>query len=293
MLHPKDFIHPEDEAALRNLEAIPGFAQVLKLLMKWYHEKLVHGINMASKIRLSPTQLPEIYNLLPPICKRLSIAEPEFYLEMNPAPNAYAFGDTNTAVTVTSGLIQYLTTEEVESVIAHECGHIACRHMLYHSLAQIIIDKLDSMGLLGDLAMPVALAFYYWQRKSELSADRAGAIGVGSIERVVNTQIRLAGGPKEITGTTNIEEFVKQADYYDTLKQGTWDKLLQIQAVMYCSHPFAAVRVREILRWGNTDHYQRLVKGIEAYESTPKCQKCQNIVDPEWRFCKFCGTKLK
>ncbi len=293
MLHPKDFIHPEDEAALRTLEAIPGFAQVLKLLMKWYQEKLVHGINMASKIRLSPTQLPEIYNLLPPICKRLSIAEPEFYLEMSPAPNAYAFGDTNTAVTLTSGLLQYLTTKEVESVIAHECGHIACRHMLYHSLAHIIISKLNDMGLIGDLATPIAIAFYYWQRKSELSADRAGAIGVGSVDRIVNTQIRLAGGPKEITGDTNIDEFVKQADYYDTLKHGTWDKLLQMQAVLTNSHPFAAVRVREILRWGRSDHYQRLIKGIEMYESAPKCPKCQNIIDPEWGFCKYCGTKLK
>lgn len=103
MLRPKDYIHPEDEAALRNMEAIPGFAAAMKALMKYYHEQQYHGISMASKIRLSPTQLPEIYRKLPPLCATLSIPEPEFYLEMNPAPNAYAFGDTRTMITLTSG----------------------------------------------------------------------------------------------------------------------------------------------------------------------------------------------
>ncbi|MDD3152458.1 MAG: peptidase M48, partial [Bacteroidales bacterium] len=98
MLHPKDFIHPEDEAALRNMEAIPGFAAAMKMLMKYYQEQQFHGISMASKIRLSPKQLPDIYNILPPICQRLSIQEPEFYLEMNPMPNAFAFGDTRTMI---------------------------------------------------------------------------------------------------------------------------------------------------------------------------------------------------
>ena len=121
MVRPADYIHPEDEAARRNMEAIPGFAAAMKLFMRYYDEQIVHGMNMANKIRLSPTQLPEIYQKLPPICQRLSISEPEFYLEMDPYPNAYAMGDTRTMVTVTSGLLEYLTDEEVSSVIAHEC----------------------------------------------------------------------------------------------------------------------------------------------------------------------------
>ena len=77
MVRPADYIHPEDEAARRNMEAIPGFATAMKLFMRYYDEQIVHGMNMANKIRLSPTQLPEIYQKLPPICQRLSISEPE------------------------------------------------------------------------------------------------------------------------------------------------------------------------------------------------------------------------
>ena len=59
MVRPADYIHPEDEAARRNMEAIPGFAAAMKLFMRYYDEQIVHGMNMANKIRLSPTQLPE------------------------------------------------------------------------------------------------------------------------------------------------------------------------------------------------------------------------------------------
>ena len=69
MVRPADYIHPEDEAARRNMEAIPGFAAAMKLFMRYYDEQIVHGMNMANKIRLSPTQLPEIYQKLPPICQ--------------------------------------------------------------------------------------------------------------------------------------------------------------------------------------------------------------------------------
>lgn len=41
-------------------------------------EQLQYGVNMASAIRLSPSQLPKLYNRLPPICKKLGIEQPEF-----------------------------------------------------------------------------------------------------------------------------------------------------------------------------------------------------------------------
>ncbi len=293
MIRPTDYIHPEDETARRNMEAIPGFAAAMKLFMRYYSEQLVHGLSMANKIRLSPTQLPGIYKKLPPICQKLSIAEPEFYLEMNPMPNAYAMGDTRTMVTVTSGLLEYLTDEEVSSVLAHECGHIACRHMLYHSLAQVLFQQINNLGILGNAIMPVYWALQYWSRRSELSADRAAAVALGSVEKVVEVQIRLAGGPKSVTQEVNIDEFIKQADYYDSLQNSTWDRLLQSYAILEATHPYAAIRVREILRWGKTEHCQRLLKNVQLYENGCLCRSCQQEIQKSWQFCKHCGTKLK
>ena len=126
MINPSDFIHPEDAAALRTLEGIPGFPALVKKFLQIGLEQMQYGVNMASAIRLSPTQLPHLYNHLPPICQRLGIAEPEFYLQMDPMPNAWTFGDTKIYITMTSGLVELLNDEELDAVLAHECGHILC-----------------------------------------------------------------------------------------------------------------------------------------------------------------------
>lgn len=292
MINAKEYIHPEDEAALRNMESIPGFPTAVKTFLKYGYEKLYHGLNMASKIRLSETQLPEIYNRLPPICRRLGIAEPEFYLEMDPMPNAYTFGDTQIFIVVTSGLLEYLDDEEIDSVIAHECGHIACRHVLYHSMATLLLQGSDFLGVLGNLFFPVKYALLYWQRKSELSCDRAGSLITGA-DAVVQTQVRLAGGPKSLTRDINVEQWARQADQYEDIRDGnTWNKMLQILATMENSHPFAAVRVREILKWSKTDQYKRLMEYAALDESGCVCPQCHKAVGADWKFCKFCGSKL-
>lgn len=56
MIKPIEFIHPEDAAALRQLENIPGFPAIAKKVLELGYEKLKYGLNMASTIRLSPTQ---------------------------------------------------------------------------------------------------------------------------------------------------------------------------------------------------------------------------------------------
>jgi len=48
----KYFIHPEDRAALEQLESIPLFPECVKAFLKFFPERSVHGLNMAEKIRL-------------------------------------------------------------------------------------------------------------------------------------------------------------------------------------------------------------------------------------------------
>ena len=291
MIATSDFIHPEDAAALRTLESIPGFPALVKKYLQIGYEQMLYGVNMASAIRLSPTQLPDLYNHLPPICRKLGIPEPEFYLEMNPVPNAWTYGDTKIYITITSGLVEVLNDEELDSVLAHECGHILCRHVLYHTMAKSILSGIDNLGLLGNLALPFKWALYYWYRKSELSCDRVSAF-ITSPDVVASSMARLSGGPKSITGNINHDEWIKQADIYDTLyNDGLWNKALQIYAIAEMSHPFSAVRVREVFKWSESDQYRRLKNHmLNAPESI--CPSCRRSVDSSWKFCKYCGHKL-
>lgn len=290
---PSDFIHPEDAAALRQMENLPGFAALIKKVLALGIETMQYGVNMASNIRLSKKQLPHIYNLLPRVCERLGIPEPELYLQMNPMPNAWTMGDTRIFITLTSSLVEMMSEEELVAIIAHECGHIMCRHVLYHTVAQWISNQAMSSGILGTLATPVVYAMLYWYRKSELSADRAACV-VTSPEVVASTMARLSGGPKSVTSQIDLREWARQADEYERIQNdGVWNAALQLSVISTLTHPFAAIRVREILNWGESEQYLMVKNGnfmLEAPDGV--CPVCSSAIDSDWKFCRNCGHKL-
>ncbi len=286
-------MHPEDAAALRQLESIPGFPAVAKKVLELGYERLMYGINMASTIRLSPTQLPELYRHLPPICERLGIKEPEFYLEMDPVPNAYTSGDTRVFIVVTSGLVEMMDDKELDAVLAHECGHILCRHVVYKMVADYLKRGLDALGLLGSLAKPVHYALLYWSRKAELSCDRCASI-ITSPQTVTSFLSKFAGGPKSITANINIKEWAEQANKYEQIKNdGLWNKTLQLAVTLGLTHPFNAVRVSEILKWGESSQYKNLMENLNVESSGKICPQCCRAVSDEWAYCKYCGAKLQ
>lgn len=290
MVDPSIFMHPEDEKALRTLQKIPMVTSTFKALLEYGYEKLYYGQNVASSVRLSPTQLPQIYKRLPPICDKLGIEEPEFYLEMNPFPNACTFGDTYKFISVTSGLIEMLEDDEIDAILAHECGHIMCRHSLYHTVARLALahgGKFFNEGI----SEAMLIALLYWNRKSELSCDRVAA-AVTSPETVSRAMLRLSGGSKSLTGNVNIEEWAAQAETYRKLyhDEGIWNTALQVYNTMYLDHPFAAVRVQDVLTWGKSENYKIAQSKLNSI-SQPRCENCGRVKMEPDRFCPYCGTK--
>ena len=86
-------------------------------------------------MRISEKQLPKYYHMLPPICEKLGIEVPELYLTMDGSPNAYTAGDTKPFIVMTTGLLKSLPEELIPTVLAHECGHIACHHVPQNAAA--------------------------------------------------------------------------------------------------------------------------------------------------------------
>ena len=106
--------------------------------------------------------------------------------------------------------METLPEELIPSVLAHECGHIACRHCLYTTMGRFILSEAVSLlGLDGLAILPIQMAFSYWMRCSELSADRAAALCDGNADKVVETCLRFAGFDKDILGEIN--EIIKTA----------------------------------------------------------------------------------
>jgi Zn-dependent protease with chaperone function len=153
----------------------------------------------------------------------------------------------------------------------------------------MMVQTVDALGVIGNLAAPIQLALNYWSRRSELSADRAELVYLGDSTPVMGVLARLAGGPVEITGDINFEEYAAQADYYQELqKNGKWQKLLQSAAVMNQQHPFSAVRVQEILKWEKSEQYQRLRIAL-ANKNDKQCPHCGRAIESQNKFCRYCG----
>lgn len=264
----RQFIHEDDQASLEALKAIPGFDKLAKKFTEVFAEKYFHIEHMSSCIKLGPEQMPEIYNLLPPICKKLDIVEPELYLKLDRSINAMTIGDTNVAIIINSGLIETLSLEEVQTVLAHECGHILCRHCLYHTMGGWLLSASDSIlssfGLLSLLTIPLRLGFVHWMRSSEFSADRVSAYFRGGSDKVIDVLIRLAGATSNLGIEVNKELFLQQAKgYKNEIKQSGYSKFLEFYRYGFTmDHPLNAYRAYELNEWCKTTDFQNILNHI-------------------------------
>ncbi len=116
------------DQALRNGHAFaPWFVggMVLWVCIAMFHaRRLVDGATGAAA--LAGPQQAYVHGLVEPLCISRGLSTPALRLIDDPAPNAFAsgFDKENAAITVTSGLLEILDRDELESVLAHELTHI-------------------------------------------------------------------------------------------------------------------------------------------------------------------------
>ena len=277
------FTHPSDKKALDALKKIPFFDKVCSKIIAVLSEPFTKVYDMSSKVRITERQLPELHLMLTDICEKLKIDTPDFYLELNRSPNAYTYGDKRATVTVTSGLLECLSRDELYAVIAHECGHIATRHVLYTTMARLLLfgGTLGVDMILGNnfitaaVLAPIKLALAHWHRCSELSADRAAAVCCGNTTDIVCAMTKLAGGATGGAYQVDPLLFAEQAhDYKELLDEGKVNKLIEFSLIYNDSHPMPAVRANEILTFGTTDAFKPFItvgkKKEDKTETKPK-----------------------
>ena len=271
---PERYTHPSDRAALKALQAIPGFSLLIKGFMNIWNERQGKILNMSTRIKLGENQMRKYYDMLPPICEKLGIPVPDLYLEMNVNPNAYTYGDTAPFIVLTSGLLDTIPDELVPTVLAHECGHIACKHSLYLTMGRTVLSGASNvlgsaLKLGGLLTVPLQVAFYYWMRCSEFSADRAAVLCDGTARKSQEVCMRLAGWKKENLAEGSIDAFLQQSADYREMITGQ------------ASHPLLAVRAAECGEWEKREQYSRIVNNIpDDVTATAEPEQPQPEEDP-------------
>ena len=265
--NPELYMHELDRKAFEALNRFPKLVKLQEAYLANYDEKRAKIELLSSAIRLSPRQMPEIYNLLPSISNKLGIDIPDLYMVQSRDKkdlNAFTSGVKEPFICVTSELIKQCTPDMVSSVIAHECGHIACCHVLYHAIASSFYQGFENSPLYAIPAIrryisPALIrAICFWDRCSELSADRAAVLCDNGSEKTIDMLLKIHGFEDGI----NREEFIKQSlDLKDFVNSSEVNKAMDMMINQWNTHPLLATRAYECYEWANSDQYKGIVDG--------------------------------
>ncbi len=92
-----------------------------------------------------------LYHIVLKLTQRTNLPMPALYIIPGQQPNAFATGRNyeNAAVAVTEGLLDLMTEEEIEAVIAHELSHIKHYDMLIGTVTATIAGAIAMLANFG------------------------------------------------------------------------------------------------------------------------------------------------
>ncbi len=181
-------------------------ALVMNVISLWKSDQVV--LRMFGAQEVDSNSAPELVELVHALARRAELPPPRVYVMQNPQPNAFATGRNpqNSAVAVSTGLLDILSREELSGVVAHELAHIKNRDTLTMMVAATIGGAISmmaqylqfgmlfgsrrensgGMGFVGALIAMIAAPFAAMlvqtaiSRSREYQADRMGAMIAGN-----------------------------------------------------------------------------------------------------------------
>jgi heat shock protein HtpX len=199
-------------------------AVILNGVSYFYSDRIALASSGAQPV--TREQLPRLYEVMERLAAKANIPVPKLYVVPQAAPNAFATGRNpqHASVAVTQGLLELMTDDELEGVIAHELSHVRNYDILTSSVAATLAgavtylahlgmffgggrDDRDRGGGFGALAMIILapLAAMLLQlglsRGREFAADETGARMVGQPYGLISALQKLGAYNKQIPTT--------------------------------------------------------------------------------------------
>jgi heat shock protein HtpX len=109
---------------IRTLPYSTGAAALWIVIAYFFHQSIIDAVTGGQDV--TRQEQPRLYNLLENLCISRGIPMPKLKIVDSDALNAYATGLNRRqyAVTVTTGLLNSLSDQEIEAVLSHELTHI-------------------------------------------------------------------------------------------------------------------------------------------------------------------------
>lgn len=266
-LKADDFRHPLDLQATTALKQLPGLDMAIRSLLGPLAEQLFYLNNIASSILVGENQLPHLHKLLLEACQILDLELPQLYIHQNPVPNAYTFAmrGKQPFMVLHTSLIEMLTPEEIQAVMAHELGHLKCEHGVYLTLTNIMVLAASSLPIWGTvLAQSLRGQMLEWARCAEFTCDRAALLAMQDPKVIMSVLMKLSGGSPTLAPQLNLDAFIEQARAYDAVSETELGQMLKAVQTEQLTHPVPVLRAREIDRWASSQDYQRLLQSRQV-----------------------------
>jgi len=195
---------------------------------------------------------PALAALVAESIARLQVERVQVFVAPSRTLNGYTFGLVSPRVVVLhSALLQVMDANELRFILGHELGHVRLGHTWLNSL----------VGGMAGIPSPFAaaailtMAFLWWNRACEYSADRAGLLACGKPHKAISALVKLAAGPGDTT-RAGLERALRRIDAED-------DHALAELGESLSTHPMTVRRIEQLRRYAASPEYHRLQPLIE------------------------------
>lgn len=115
----------------------------------WNSDKMVLAHYNAQQV--DERTAPELYGIVAKLAKKANLPMPKVYIIDSPIPNAFATGrdPEHAAVAVNSSLVDLLSRDEIEGVLAHELSHVKNRDILVSTIAATMAGAISTIAQWG------------------------------------------------------------------------------------------------------------------------------------------------
>lgn len=250
-IHPTRYQHPLDKQLLDRMRNIVGIDVLVKEASGLYQERVSRIELLGNGALVTERSFPKLKAAMVQTSAILGIQEPDVYVVGNGEPNAYTSGIKNPFIVISQELLRRVSPDEAAGILAHECGHIACEHLLWHNVLMTAMSGIGALSTIAATAFSLMSPFVFqWYRASEYSADRAAVVALNGPAPIQGGLMKLLTGNTGFESELDIDEICRQADKLDEyLDQNVWNKMLGVMQRMFLTHPWTIVRIRELHRW--------------------------------------------
>jgi Zn-dependent protease with chaperone function len=217
------------------------------VLFGYFASRSKHQTLLAQARQVTQQSTPEMMPILQQNYARLQVEPVNVFIVHSNQLNAYTFGlDSPKAVVLYSSLFSIMDRDEVQFILGHEMGHVKLGHTWLNTLVGGMAGIPSGLGA----AAIMELAFRWWNRACEYSADRAGVLACAKPGKAISALVKLEAGAAAMT-RAGLQAAIQHIETED-------DDLMNNLNELLASHPMVAKRVEEIRRFTTSQDYHRM-----------------------------------